>query len=228
MLHAIVALSALVPVERAWILPRAPPTPGRGGWRADVPRMADLSPPSPFGKGDVSREQLLDDLATYESEVKAQAVRDAAFTAGGPTSTVFAAGSAVALIAGARAALVSSRLERERQQLEDERSSIASPGRRSLVGGVATGLAGAALGTLFGRAVNGDEAASEPDPALVAKLEQSEAARAAAETKLAESKLAAQQARARAPSPPAGAGKALTEAQARAAAAEARASAAEV
>ena len=63
--------------------------------------MADLSPPSPFGKGDVSREQLLDDLATYESEVKAQAVRDAAFTAGGPTSTVFAAGSAVALIAGA-------------------------------------------------------------------------------------------------------------------------------
>ena len=95
---------------------------------------------------DISREQLRADLEAYESEVKAQAVRDAA--AGSQfAKEIFAVASVGAIIAGGRAALVGSRLERERKQLEEE--GVASVGRREFL---ASALAGSALGAVLGRA----------------------------------------------------------------------------
>ena len=132
-----------------------------------------------------TRERLLSDLEAYEAQVqkgaasqaKPSGAKGAALAEGGLPSTVLAVGGAGALVAGGRAALVSSRNERERLELE---RAAALPARRNLaLGAVATALAGGALGTFFKGAGDG-EATSKPNPALVAKLQQSEAARAAA------------------------------------------------
>ena len=119
---------------------------------------------------DAARERVLDD---FDALAQTKVIK----TKGGSTGSSFAqsafvGASAVAAIIGARAALEGSRLEREREQLEQAASS---PSRRGFIGSAVTGLAGAALGAFFGNANGGGEVATT-DPALIAKLQRSEEA----------------------------------------------------
>ena len=112
-------------------------------------------------------------------------------------------GATAAVLVAARGALVSSKLDRERKEFEEEQR-LASPGRRGFVVATATGLAGAALGVstlLSGREGGIDlTALKQAKPQVVV---------------------------AKAPLKPSAVERKVSEAQARAEAAESRAAAAE-
>ena len=160
------------------------PTPAaaRSRERAAIPRM------------ELSREQLLQNLAAYETEVKEQAKRDAAASAG-LSQKVFTVASVAAAVAGGRAALVSTRLERERKQLEQQQQEADSPARRSFVGTAVTGLAGAALGSLFSRATTGGSDSRAADKSTAAAATNRKLTEAQARAEAAERRAAAAEAR---------------------------------
>ena len=142
---------------------------------------------------EVTREQILKDLAEYEdiraedllAELRVVQAQAAA------SEAVFAVASAGAVFAGARAASMSSKMSREQKEDQSTAPQAASlTTRGSFLAAAATGLAGAALGLFFGRPA-GDQTegatsgTSVPaDGALVARLQRSEEAREVAESKL--------------------------------------------
>ena len=142
---------------------------------------------------EVTREQILKDLAEYEdiraedllAELRVVQAQAAA------SEAVFAVASAGAVFAGARAASMSSKTSREQKEDQSTAPQAASlTTRGSFLAAAATGLAGAALGLFFGRPA-GDQTegatsgTSVPaDGALVARLQRSEEAREVAESKL--------------------------------------------
>ena len=94
------------------------------------------------------REKLLSDLETIEAEAAERASLAPRAVALGEVGVEGLSGAAVgaaAVLVAARGALVSSKLDRERKEFEEEQR-LASPGRRGFVVATATGLAGAALG----------------------------------------------------------------------------------
>jgi hypothetical protein len=162
-----------------------------------LPAVAQLdgTPRARVHMAEVTREQILKDLAEYE-EIKAEdllAELRVVQAQAAASEAVFAVASAGAVFAGARAAAMSSKMSRALQQKEEEQSPAPQAGsltRGSFLGAAATGLAGAALGSFFGRpagdkiegATSGERVPA--DRALVARLQRSEAALEAAASKL--------------------------------------------
>ena len=106
---------------------------------------------------EVTREQILKDLAEYE-EIKAEdllAELRVVQAQAQASEAVFAVASAGAVLAGARAASMSSKMSRALQQKEEEQSTTAPQAgtltRGSFLSAATTGLAGVALGSFFGR-----------------------------------------------------------------------------
>ena len=129
---------------------RAPPV------RLPAVAQLDGTPRARVHMAEVTREQILKDLAEYE-EIKAEdllAELRVVQAQAAASEAVFAVASAGAVFAGARAAAMSSKMSRALQQNEEQSTTAPQAGsltRGSFLSAATTGLAGVALGSFFGR-----------------------------------------------------------------------------